>query len=50
MRNGLVILGVALLAITLLFSLINIAEDYALEMTTVGALLIGLGVAVWRTP
>lgn len=49
-RNILVLLGVLLLAFTLLVSFIHIADPYLLTLTIIGALLIGLGVVSWGRP
>lgn len=50
MRNVMIILGVLLLALTLLFYFIHVADPYLTVMAIVGALLIGIGVASWRIP
>lgn len=50
MRNVLIFLGIFLLALTLLFNFIHVAEAYLLAMTVIGSLLIGLGVVSWRVP
>lgn len=47
MRNVSALLGVILLAFTLLLSFIHIADAYLLALTIVGALLIGLSVVTW---
>lgn len=50
MRNIFVFLGIVLAAFVILFSLIHIADAYAVVLLAVAVLLIGIGVASWPNP